>query len=118
VWGKTYFTRDFKMTDSITETTHSENSLTVFRALIAALELSHFTDPQLYDLGAVASESAEGLGQGLRCLSEGLENSELLPPEGISQVSAYLKASAHLLPAQFELSEKAGIVLVRAKIRV
>ncbi|MBU9825593.1 hypothetical protein [Rahnella perminowiae] len=106
------------MTDSITETNHPDNSLTVFRALIADLDLSDFTDPQLYDLGAVASESAEGLCHGLLCLSEGLENSELLPPEGVSQVSAYLKASAHLLPALFELSEKAGIALVRNKTQV
>ena len=68
------------MTDMNTETTYPENSLTVFRGLIANLELSHFTDPLLYDLGAFASESAEGLCQGLLCLSEGLENSELLPP--------------------------------------
>ena len=104
------------MTVSITETTHPENSLTVFRALIADLDLSHFTAPQLYDLGAIASESAEGLCHGLLCLSEGLENSEILPPEGVTQVSAYLKASAHLLPALFELSEKAGIALATEKL--
>lgn len=104
------------MTDMNTETTHPENSLTVFRALIADLDLSHFTDPQLYDLGAIASESAEGLCHGLLCLSEGLENSEILPPEGVTQLSAYLKASGHLLPALFELSEKAGIALATEKL--
>ena len=39
-----------------------------------------------------------------------------LEPEGVTQVSAYLKASAHLLPALFELSEKAGIALTKAKM--
>ncbi|GAB2949972.1 hypothetical protein GCM10011328_40490 [Hafnia psychrotolerans] len=103
------------MTEMNTEATYPENSVTAFRTLIAGLDLSHFTDPQLYDLGSVAAESAEGLCQGLLCLSEGLENSEILPPEGVVQVSAYLKASAHLLPALFELSEKTGIALGRNK---
>jgi len=49
----------------------------------------------------------------LLCLSEGLESGELLPPQGIVQVSAYLNASAHLLPAFFELSEQAGIQITR-----
>lgn len=103
------------MTHPNFDTAFPENSITVFRSLIAELDLSHFTDAQLNDLGAVAAESAEGLCHGLLCLSEGLENSELLPPEGVAQVSGYLKASAHLLPALFELSEKAGIALARDK---
>ena len=95
----------------------SENSVTVFRSLIAELDFCRFADPQLYDLAAIAGESAEGLCQGLLCLSEGLENSELLPPEGITQVSAYLKASAHVLPALFELSEKANHALTNIKLQ-
>lgn len=99
-----------------TETTCPENSITVFRSLIAGLDLSHLTDGQLNDLGAVAAESAEGLCHGLLCLSEGLESGELLPPQGVQQVSGYLKAAAHLLPALFELSEKAEIGLTRPKV--
>lgn len=98
-----------------TETAFSENSITVFRKLIAELDFGHFADAQLYDLSALASESAEGLCQGLLCLSEGLENGDLLPPEGIQQVSNYLKASAHLLPVLFELSEKANDGLAKTK---
>ncbi|MBU9808787.1 hypothetical protein J1781_18845 [Rahnella sp. C60] len=63
---------------------------------------------RLYGISALASDSAEGLCHGLLCLSEGLENGEIVPPEGIPQVSAYLKATAHLLPVLFELSERAN----------
>ncbi len=65
-----------------TETAFTENSITVFRSLIAGLNFGHLADAQLYDLSALASESAKGLFHGLLCLSEGLENSEIVPPEG------------------------------------
>ncbi|MFD3245616.1 hypothetical protein [Rahnella aquatilis] len=97
-----------------TETALTENSITVFRSLIAGLDFSHFDDARLYDLSALASDSAEGLCHGLLCLSEGLENGEIVPPEGIPQVSAYLKATAHLLPVLFELSERANDRLGKA----
>lgn len=103
------------MTHTMIETAFPENSISVFRSLIAELDLSHFSAPQLHDLAAIAGESAEGLCHGLLCLSEGLASGELLPPQGILQVSAYLNASAHLLPALFELSEQAGIQLVKAQ---
>lgn len=96
------------MTDTNDNTAFTANSVTVFRSLINELDVGHFAEAQLYDLSALASESAEGLCQGLLCLSEGLENCEMLPPEGIAQVSSYLKASAHLIPALFELCEKAN----------
>jgi hypothetical protein len=92
-----------------------ENSITVFRSLIASLDFSHLEDPQRYDLSALASESAEGLCHGLLCLSEGLENSEIIPPAGVPQISAYLKATAHLLPLLFELHERASDGLGEAK---
>lgn len=38
-----------------TETAFSENSITVFRSLIAELDFSRFKDAQLYDLSALAS---------------------------------------------------------------
>lgn len=96
-------------------TSSSENSITLFRSLIAELDLSPLSETQLYDLGAVAAESAEGLCQGLLCISEALENSEALPPAGIPQVSAYLKAAAHLMPMLFELCEQANNGLVKAR---
>lgn len=96
------------MTNTTTETNCPDNSVTVFRSLIAELDLSNLSDAQLYDLGAVAAESAEGLCQGLLCISESLDNCEVVPPGGVSQISAYLKASAHLLPALFELCEKSN----------
>ncbi|WP_411267862.1 hypothetical protein [Ewingella americana] len=92
----------------MTHTETAENSITVFRSLIAGLDFSHLEDTQLYDLSALASESAEGLCHGLLCLSEGLENSEIVPPEGVPQISAYLKAVAHLVPLLFELNECAS----------
>jgi len=92
----------------MTHTETTENSITVFRSLIAGLDFSHLEDTQLYDLSALASESAEGLCHGLMCLSEGLENSEIVPPEGVPQISAYLKAVAHLVPLLFELNECAS----------
>ena len=91
-----------------TETAFIENSITVFRSLISGLDFSHLKDAQLYDLSALASESAEGLCHGLLCLSEGLENSEIMPPEGVPQISAYLKAVAHVLPLLFVLNECAS----------
>ncbi|WP_413528197.1 hypothetical protein [Rahnella inusitata] len=99
-----------------TETAFTENSITVFRSLINEMDISSFKDTQLYDLSALASESAEGLCHGLLCLSEGLENSEILPPEGILQVSAYLKATAHVLPVLFELCERANDGLGKARV--
>ncbi|MBF7957412.1 hypothetical protein IV431_17780 [Rahnella victoriana] len=105
------------MTDTMIEMACPENSVIVFRSLFAQLDFSLFADPQLYDLAAIAGESAEGLCQGLLCLSEGLEKSEILPPEGVAQVSSYLKASAHLLPALFELSEKASHTLTKIKLQ-
>ena len=102
------------MTDT-DNTAFTANSITVFRSLIAELDLGNFAEAQLYDLGALATESAEGLCQGLLCLSEGLENCETLPPEGIAQVSGYLKASAHLIPALFELCEKANNGLAKTR---
>jgi len=103
------------MTDTDNNTAFTENSITTFCSLIAGLDFSHFEEAQLYDLIALTSESASGLCQGLLCLSEGLENCEILPPEGIRQVSAYLKASAHLLPVLFELNEQANQGLTRGK---
>lgn len=99
------------MTNFTNETAMYENSITVFRSLIAELDLSHFTDTQLYDLGAIASESAEGLCHGLLCVSESLESYEALPPEGIPQLSAYLKATAHLLPMLLEVCEQTKVSL-------
>ena len=103
------------MTDSDNNTAFTTNSITVFRSLMAGLDFSQLEEAQLYDLNALASESADGLCQGLLCLSEGLENSEIVPPEGIAQVSAYLIASAHLLPVLFELSEQANCGLAKTK---
>lgn len=103
------------MTDSDNHTAFTTNSISVFRSLIAGLDFSHFDDAQLYDLNALASESAGGLCQGLLCLSEGLENSEILLPEGIAQVSDFLKASAHLIPVLFELCEQANAGLAKTK---
>ena len=103
------------MTDSDNHTAFTTNSISVFRSLINRMDFSHFEEAQLYDLSALASESAGGLCQGLLCLSEGLENSEILPPEGITQVCDYLKASAHLLPVLFELCEQANNGLSRSK---
>ncbi|WP_420890182.1 hypothetical protein [Ewingella americana] len=77
----------FKVSNRIiilTQIEKTENSIIVFRSLIAGLDFSHLEDTQLYDLNALAYESAEGLCHGLLCLSEGLENSEILPPEGAS----------------------------------
>lgn len=96
------------MTNTMTEMPCSENSVAIFRSLIAKADLSGLSDAQLYDLGAIATESAEGLCQGLLCISESLENCEIVPPEGVSQLSAFLKATAHLMPALFELCEKAN----------
>lgn len=96
-----------------TKTTDPENSITLFRSLIAEMDLSTLSETQLYDLGAIATESADGLCHGLLCLSESLDNCEVVPPEGVLQISAYLKATAHLMPMLFELCEQANSRLAK-----
>jgi hypothetical protein len=80
----------------MTHTKTAENSITVFRSLVADLDFSHLEAIQLYNLSALVSESAEGLCHGLIFPSEGLENSEIVPTDRVSQISAYLKVVAHI----------------------
>ncbi|MBW7983465.1 hypothetical protein [Enterobacillus tribolii] len=79
-----------------------ESSITIFRDLIADLSFSQLNDIQLCDLSAVAAESAEGICHGLLYLGESLESCQPVP-ENLSNISRYLTASAHLLPALMEI---------------
>ncbi|CAI0910992.1 hypothetical protein [Serratia ficaria] len=88
--------------------TTTDSSITLFRNLIADLQFYKLSDIQLCDLSAVAQESAEGLCHGLAYLAESLENGEQHSTSSRVQISAWLKASAHLLPALSELSEQAN----------
>lgn len=97
------------MTNSSTEAASCDNSITLFRSLIADLQFNRLSDNQLYDLSGIAEESAEGLCRGLFYLGESLEqNSTQLSPENLGQISALLKATAHLIPAMFEVYERAN----------
>lgn len=100
------------MTQSIYDATHQDDSITIFRALIADLRFDNLSDTQLCDLSGVAAESAEGLCQGLSYLGESLENGVQIPQESLAQVSAWLKASAHLIPALLALCEQANTRLL------
>jgi len=84
-----------------------DSSISIFRNLIADLQFCKLSDIQLCDLSAVAQESAEGLCHGLLYLAESLENGEQSSTSSREQISAWLKASAHVLPALLELSEQA-----------
>ena len=53
------------MTDTFSQTTIHDNSITVFRSLISDLSFEPLIDTQLYDLSGIAAESAEGLCHGL-----------------------------------------------------
>lgn len=96
------------MTNSFLETVQKDDSITIFRALIADLQLDSLSDTQLCDLSGVAAESAEGLCHGLSFLGESLENGVQIPQESLTQVSAWLKASAHLIPALLQLCDMAN----------
>jgi hypothetical protein len=56
----------------------------------------------------MAQESTEGLSHGLLYLTESLENGKQHSTNLRIQISAWLKASAHVLPALLELSEQAN----------
>ncbi|WP_159566103.1 hypothetical protein [Budvicia diplopodorum] len=91
-----------------TETTSQETSITILRSLIADLQFSQLSDLQLHDLSAIAAESAEGLCHGLLYLAESLENGTHASPQSSGQISAWLKASAHIIPVLLELYEQAN----------
>lgn len=95
------------MNSTDTESTSVDNSILLFRSLITELDLSNFTEAQLYDLSAITAESAEGLCEGLLCTSEFLKNADALSLIESPQMISYLKATAHLLPALFELCRHA-----------
>lgn len=96
-----------------TNKTSTDSSIAIFRNLIADLQFCKLNDIQLCDLSAVALESAEGLCHGLLYLAESLEHEEHISIDNKVQVSAWLKASAHALPALLELSEQANNHLLR-----
>ena len=103
------------MTDTFSQTTIHDNSITVFRSLISDLSFEPFSDTQLYDLSGIAAESAEGLCHGLLYLSESLESGNQIPQESLAQIGAWLKASAHVIPVMFELYEQANNRLFQMK---
>ncbi|WP_258090192.1 hypothetical protein [Serratia liquefaciens] len=91
-------------------TTNENNasSITLFRNLIADLQWYKLNEFQLCDLSAVAQESTEGLCHGLLYLAESLESGEQNSTDSRAQISAWLKASAHVIPALIELGEQAN----------
>jgi hypothetical protein len=91
-----------------TNQTSTDSSVAIFRNLIADLQFCKLTDIQLCDLSAVALESAEGLCHGLLYLAESFENDGRSSMDSKILISAWLKASAHVLPALLELSEQAN----------
>lgn len=88
---------------------------TLFRSLIASLPFEQLNEAQLYDLNAIAAESAEGLCHGLGYLGESLENEPENVPDNLEQVSGYLKASAHVIPALLAIVEQSNERLMKMK---
>lgn len=91
-----------------TNQTSTDSSIAIFRNLMANLQFCKLNDLQLCDLSAVALESAEGLCHGLLYLAESFENDGHSSMDSKMLISAWLKASAHVLPALLELSEQAN----------
>ncbi|MEQ9903050.1 hypothetical protein [Pectobacterium aroidearum] len=85
-------------------TAAAENSITVFRDLIASLPIQHLNNAQRDDLSAIATESVEGLCHGLQYASESLATETTI--ENLQQLSAYFNTCAHLIPALLVISEK------------
>ncbi|MCL6331460.1 hypothetical protein EXT51_18370 [Pectobacterium carotovorum subsp. carotovorum] len=86
-------------------TAAAENSITVFRGLIASLPVEHLSRAQRDDLSAIAAESVEGLCHSLQYVSKSLV--EETTTEQLQQLSAYFNACAHLIPALLVISERA-----------
>jgi len=97
-------------------TDNTENSVTIFRSLIASLPFEQLDEAQLDDLSAIAAESAEGLCHGLWYIGESLEKGTEDVQESIEQASAYLKAPAHLIPALMAICEQSRHQLMRMKV--
>ncbi|WP_411841603.1 hypothetical protein [Serratia plymuthica] len=72
-----------------TNQTSTDSSIAIFRNLIADLQFCKLSDIQLYDLSAVALESAEGLCHGLLYLAESLENDGYNSIDSKVQISAW-----------------------------
>lgn len=85
-------------------TAAAENSITVFRDLIASLPIQHLNNAQRDDLSAIATESVEGLCHGLQYASASLATETTT--ENLQQLSAYFNTCAHLIPALLVISEK------------
>ena len=85
-------------------TAAAENSITVFRALIASLPIQHLNNAQRDDLSAIAAESIEGLCHGLQYVSESL--TAAANTEQLHQLNAYFNTCAHLIPALIVISGK------------
>lgn len=81
------------------------SSITIFRELVSELDSQQLSDIQHIDLSAVAEETIEGLCHGLMFISEAFASDNTFPNESLKQVSAFLSAAAHLIPALTVLSE-------------
>ncbi len=93
------------MTD--THATPTDNSITIFRNLIASLPFYQLDEGQLCDLGAIAAESVAGLCHGLNELGDRLQSGADIEPAQRYQLGASLNAAAHLIPALLEICEQA-----------
>lgn len=98
-----------------TDHTPTGTSITLFRELIADLQFDQLNELQLCDLSAVAAGTAEGLCHGILYLAESLENHGQISVYSQEQVSLWLNACAHVLPALFELNEQANNHLLQMR---
>lgn len=97
------------MNDSHQDTLPS--SIALFCRLVSTFDLSALSDIDLADLNALSAGGIEGLCHGLLFISDSLEQEVIYPPESVRQLSAFLNASAHLIPALAMLGDKALIQL-------
>jgi len=101
------------MTDITSKISEPESSITLFSALVSTIAFTQLSETQLYDLSAIATESAEGLCHGLLALGESLENIVDVPNEHIGQANAYIKAAAHVIPALMAICEQSNYQLMK-----
>lgn len=75
------------------------STLTLYRQLFDQLDLNTLDSTQLLDLAALSAEQAEGLCHGLMLFGELMQKHPQPDDTQWEQLTHYLNATAHLVPA-------------------
>lgn len=83
------------------------SSLPLYRELFDQFDLHALTQTQLLDLAALSAEHAEGLCHGLMLLDALLQKTPQTDSPHWKPLNHYLNATAHLVPALYQLYGRA-----------